>query len=526
MSYEIPQSRGRRGWLRTSLLAVGFLLVAQIGVAQSQSTSRTTEESTEPLVAAVSGVRANVVEGEVVFQGTEAKFSLSTGLELEQGDWIRSSQRSRAELLLQPGNYLRLGEETECRLLGKEFDRLRLQLERGTAGFELVKNTGERSSSFAHTLEQGYELIRVITPKVEILISQPGIFRVDVTPEGNTRLIVREGEAFMEGQRIREKQIAVYSQGDIATSKFDPRAEDGFDLWCRERADKLVQANRSLKNDAPWVAARKSGSEPTVDLPGDNVRSGSPYVVSARPGAVNFVEPDVEISHAQDGWVAVTPDTAPAAGDRLRTSTHSHAELLLLPDIVLRLDGDSEIRFEELSYDAISFKLLRGAAILDAARFDRKQLPKITMAGPSTSVIIVDAGNYRIDVKSGAEQVTVRKGKVLLSGRSIGACKRVVNGTEMDCGKKASDNFDIWSDHRGEGELFEGGTRAAYLSRFRRQRFKSTGFWYQPPGLGYYTFVPFSLTDFESPYGGNYSSVLSPRRVPLFRPNWRPRVPD
>jgi hypothetical protein len=51
----------------------------------------------------------------------------------------------------------------------------------------------------------------------------------------------------------------------------------------------------------------------------------------------------------------------------------------------------------------------------------------------------------------------------------------------------------------------------------RRDRFRNTGFWYQNPGQTTYVFVPFTSPHFRSPYGGNYSTVLSPRPATLRR---------
>ena len=81
---------------------------------------------------------------------------------------------------------------------------------------------------------------------------------------------------------------------------------------------------------------------------------------------------------------------------------------------------------------------------------------------------------------------------------------------------KITDNFDVWSQHRGEGQHFTGSVMATRLEQLRRRRFRTTGFWYQLPSKTQYTFVPFFSTYFRSPYGGTYSSVLSPRRATMF----------
>jgi len=205
----------------------------------------------------------------------------------------------------------------------------------------------------------------------------------------------------------------------------------------------------------------------------------------------------------------------------LRTARYSFAELTMLPDMNLRVDGASEMLFEKLSNESISLKLLRGAAILDVARFDRKEVPDITLAGAKTSVLIDDHGNYRIDVKPSGDEITVREGRVMFQGRSVGSCRKITGATVSECEKKRNDNFDFWSEHRGEGELFNGRdtvSMVGHLDRLRRVRFRNSGFWFQNPRKTDYTFVPFSSTLFRSPYGGNYSTVLSPRRTPIPRP--------
>src|SRR6185503_3348476 len=80
----------------------------------------------------ISGIRPNAVKGEVFYQRGDGKFPLESGLRLEQGDFIRSGKGSYAELLLQPGNFLRVGADTELNLFCDEHDKMRLKLTQGT----------------------------------------------------------------------------------------------------------------------------------------------------------------------------------------------------------------------------------------------------------------------------------------------------------------------------------------------------------------------------------------------------------
>jgi hypothetical protein len=491
--------------LRTLLL---LLALATLLILIPVTTAQDKDEVIENIPAILSGVRSNVVEGNVVYVRESASFELEPTFELKQGDGVRSATGARAELLLQPGNFLRLAAESEFQLVDDRYDRLKFLLNKGTISFELLKNDWEDTSDFFETLKQGFELIRVITPNAEVFITQPGIFRINTT-DGRTEIIVRRGEALIDGRRVKEKRSAVAARGSVEIIENSSKSEDAFDAWGRERSDQIVEANRKLKKDAPWTK-RKDGREAMVDLPANETKAGHPYVVSARPGAVNFVETGVEFSTDQKNWQPLTDKSQLAAGNRVRTPRQSFLELTMFPDLYLRVDGDSEVALEQLSNELIAVKVLHGSAILDVARFERKEFPEIFFGGGTTMAAIAEDGNYRVNMR-GREEIMVRKGKVVLQERSVGSCRIIAGGNTSECDRKINDNFDVWSQHRGEGQFYNGTAMATRLAQIRRRRFRNTGFWYQLPARTQFTFVPFFSTYFRSPYGGTYSCVLSPR---------------
>jgi len=476
--------------LRT-VIAVTFVLLVQ-------------QESFEGFM---TGIRANAVTGEVLYARKDGKFPLEPGLKLEQGDSIKSGVNGFAELLLQPGNFLRVGSETEFQIYSDEHDRMRLKLNRGAMSIEILGR--DNVSNFYYSQDQVNELIRLITPNAEVFITQPGIFRINVVG-GRTELIARNGEALINGVRVREKRRAIATNAGVTLAEIDARIEDPLDAWSRERAAKVVQANKALKDNAPW-AKKEKDQETSVEFPPDEKeQNNSSRVISARAGAINFVEAGVYFNRKLQGWTQLTEKSQLEDGDTLRTDASSFVELVLLPDMHLRIDGSSEILLEQLSNDFISIKALRGSVILDVARFDRKEDPRIKIGGPSTSVMVADRGIYRID----NDTITVRDGKVVFNEHSVGSCRKIAQGKVSDCDKNRYDNFDFWSEHRGEGEMYNGRatvSRVNHLTRLRQLRFRNTGFWYQQPGQTSYTFVPFSSRLFRSPYGGSYSTVLSPR---------------
>jgi hypothetical protein len=473
------------------------------------------EESYEGFI---NGLRANAVKGQVAYHRKDGKFDLEPGLKLEEGDFIKTGTDSYAELLLHPGNYLRIGGDSDFQIFTEAHDKMRLKLNQGTINLEILAREDGSFTSFYYTRAQLYELIRVITPNAEVFVTQTGIYRINHIPGGRTELIVRDGEALINGLRVKKKRRAVISGAGVSITEYDTKAEDPFEQWGRERAKTLIEANRVLKNESPWARKRKEGFETTIDLPEDEEQQQSTeslYVVSAKPGTISFVETGVEFSTPENDWQQLSEKSELKTGDKLRTNDHSFVELTVLPDMHLRLNGNTEVSFEELSNESISIKLLRGSAILDIARFDRKQVPQIRLTGPTISAVVSDEGNYRFDSRA----IIVRDGKVIWKERSIGSCRRITIESVSDC-EKHNDSFDFWSEHRGEGRLYDGNyytSMVAYLARLRRARFRNSGFWFQNPGQTHYTFVPFTSTFFRSPYGGNYSTVLTPRRRPMHR---------
>ena len=465
-------------------------------------------------------IRANAVKGDVNYQRNDANFPLEPGLKLEKGDVIKTAPNAYAELLLQPGNYLRVAGDTELQIINDEHDRMRLKLNRGSANFEILSK--ENLGSFYSSYEARY-LIRVLTPDAGVFLGEPGVFRISATPSGPTELIVRNGSAVIRGQHVKAKRRAVVSREDITITDIDSKIEDAFDVWARERADTSVRTNKALKKSPIWSKKQKEGQEASVDVSEEEGPTSSPLIVSARPGTVNFADEGVEFSHTANEWQALTEKTNLQTGDHLRTGANSFTELELFPDMHFRLASSSEAVFEQLTNDAVSVKIVSGSAILDVARFDRKKAPQITIAGASTSATIADSGNYRIDVHA----ITIRDGKVTVKGRSVGACHIVMSEVVSECDKKRNDDFDYWSYYRGEGEYSNGWSMAGFMAKVRRARFRITGFWFQLPGETSYTFVPFTSELYRSPYGGNYTTALVPRRR-LNRPNrevFRPRLP-
>ena len=197
------------------------------------------------------GIRANAVKGEVFYEHDGGKFELEPGNILGEGNFVKTGSNSYAELLLQPGNYLRLGPDSEFQIFSDQHDKMRLKLNRGAMSVEILDKEGEDSSIYIESVDQLHELIRVITPNAEVFVTRPGIFRINAWSTDNTEVIARDGELLINGRRVKGKRSATASKDGVNIAEINSKLEDGFDVWSRTRAEELVKANRALKKESP-----------------------------------------------------------------------------------------------------------------------------------------------------------------------------------------------------------------------------------------------------------------------------------
>jgi hypothetical protein len=180
----------------------------------------------------------NLVVGEVRLwrKGETASRVLNAEDDLASGDRVKTGADGRLELLLNPGSYLRLAENSELELQDSSLDHLRLKLSSGTA---IVEATG------SHDLAM---LTEVVTPQTGIEIVKSGLYRINVLPNGITEVRVRKGRALVgaASMTVKEGHKAIVSSGNVEVAKYNTQDEDPFDLWSRDRAETLTAANLQL----------------------------------------------------------------------------------------------------------------------------------------------------------------------------------------------------------------------------------------------------------------------------------------
>jgi len=226
--------------MKRSRLLIGF--VGVLGVMFSLSVSAQDPK----LVAAAGGSQyvisaraggVNYVHGTVnVSRKNSTGGLLVSGDTLEIGDKVTTSADGRAEILLNPGSYLRLGGNSTFEFVTTSLDNLRLKLTSGSAIFEV----------FAAEDFQ----VSVATPRSDLMLTRSGVFRVDVQTDGGSRLSVIKGKAFVGANastEVKAGRSVLLGDGRLEVARFRDDIQDEFTIWSKERAKEVNKLNAKLQ---------------------------------------------------------------------------------------------------------------------------------------------------------------------------------------------------------------------------------------------------------------------------------------
>jgi len=188
----------------------------------------------------------NYVEGGVTFDGQAlAAKSLGT-TEVEPGQVLRTGQ-GKAEMLLTPGVFLRLGDHAAVKMVSPSLTDTRVELLQGEAMVE------------ADEVLNGNHLV-VGERGVDTLIQKQGLYKFTTDP---AQLAVYDGKAeVFADDRTTEvskgKTLTLAAQAAMKPQSFDKRMGDDLYQWSSVRSEYVAEANQSsvqaivVGNPYPW----------------------------------------------------------------------------------------------------------------------------------------------------------------------------------------------------------------------------------------------------------------------------------
>ena len=159
---------------RARIAFIPSLFVFAMAVSFTASTYAQTTRDKFVISAKAGGVNAVTGRATVRSHGNTEWQLLTIKEDLETGDVVQTGFDGRVEMLLNPGSYLRIGENSEFELADNSLQNLEVRLIRGTA---IVEATGADDTEL---------LINIITPHTKLAIVRRGLYRLNVVPGDGT----------------------------------------------------------------------------------------------------------------------------------------------------------------------------------------------------------------------------------------------------------------------------------------------------------------------------------------------------
>jgi hypothetical protein len=216
-----------------SFLALG-IFTASFALAQD---NRVASAVSDMYVISAKAGGVNLVEGKVAVARKNAKSGLLLkGDSVEIGERVLTGENGKAEILLNPGSFLRLDKNTSFQFISTDLENLKLVLTGGSAIFEVFAN-----DEFPVTVR---------TPKAAFYLIDSGVYRINVLPDGTEQIEVWKGKAQIgdvDGTIIKGGKTGTVRNGQLAVVKFDRDDKDPFDAWSKLRAKDLAKMNASLQ---------------------------------------------------------------------------------------------------------------------------------------------------------------------------------------------------------------------------------------------------------------------------------------
>lgn len=212
--------------IRFLILVLSLSVFTSVGLAQNRERFG--------ISAKAGGINALVGRVMVTRQGQSAQL-LTSNDDLVTGDVVTTGSTSHVEVLLNPGSYLRVGENSEFEFEDSSLDNLRIKLVSGSA---IVEATGFDGMKVQ---------IHVATSQANFTIIRSGVYRINAGPNF-AELAVRKGRATFgpnPTDLVKGGNKVIFNGSLMERAKLD-KSKDTFDVWSKQRAELLARANQRL----------------------------------------------------------------------------------------------------------------------------------------------------------------------------------------------------------------------------------------------------------------------------------------
>ena len=145
-------------------------------------------------------------------------------IEIKEGQTLKTGE-GRAEVLLVPGSFLRMAEESSFRLTSNKLSDARLEMLTGGGLLEVSENMEDSK-------------VTIVTRDATISVAKAGLYRIDSEP-GRVRVYMGEAlVSYGNGQSalLKGGKELVAGASGWATARFDPKETDPLFRWAKRPA--------------------------------------------------------------------------------------------------------------------------------------------------------------------------------------------------------------------------------------------------------------------------------------------------
>lgn len=183
--------------------------------------------SAQSVISARSGL-VNFFEGVVFVDGQPLERRSGTFPRLREGS-ILVTQSGRAEVLLTPDTYLRLGENSSVRMMSSDIDDTQVELLSGSSILDSAQ------------APEG-EFVKIVFKDATIRILKPGNYRMDAEP-AQLRVFTGEAEVTRNGNPVKIVSSQLMPlDGAPVVRRFTQGSDGLLDIWSEERGS-LIASN-------------------------------------------------------------------------------------------------------------------------------------------------------------------------------------------------------------------------------------------------------------------------------------------
>lgn len=226
-------------FIRSVYIGLIAILAVQMVSAQDDREAAAAAAGDKYVISAKAG-GVNYVEGAVSVVRKDGRSGYLTKRdEIAVGDVVATGADSRAEILLNPGSFLRIGADSSFEFKTTSLDDLRIKVISGSAIFEVFA-----SREFK---------VRVTTPNAKLLLIKSGVFRVDALTDGSANIEVWEGESLLgdrESTLLKSGRAATLKDGVATFRKLERSDKDEFVAWSKTRGKELAKQSAKLRKQS------------------------------------------------------------------------------------------------------------------------------------------------------------------------------------------------------------------------------------------------------------------------------------